>query len=224
MCSVKRQGKSENLIIGGDPRIDLLPPEVRSERRAKNVRRRLGLCVIGVVAIVVAGSGAATALAVQAQTELLAEQGRTAVLVAEQGKYVSVRKVQEHVALVEAAQQVGASTEIDWKGYLDKVQATLPASVFIQTVNIDAATPLAVYPQPTAPLQGARIATIAFSATSAALPEVPAWLTSLATLPGYADALPGSVTRDETTKEYTVEITMHINEAAFSQRFAPEGK
>lgn len=217
-------GKADELVIGGQPRVDLLPLEVRKERKARVMRRRLGLGVVGVVALVLAGSVGTTALAMQAQARLLAEQGRTAELLAEQGKYIEVRQVQDQVALVQAAQEVGVSTEIDWKKYLESVQATLPASVTIDTVTVDSASPLAIYAQPTAPLQGARVATVSFTAKSKVLPDVPTWLTALATLPGYADALPGSVNLDADSDTYAVKITMHINDAAFSQRFSTEGK
>lgn len=212
------------LIIGGESRVDLLPPEVRTERKGKVTRRRLGLGVVGVLAIVVVGTGATTAFALQAQTQLLAEQGRTADLLAQQSKYIEVRKVQDRIDLVKVAQQVGVSTEVDWKKYLDDVQATLPASVTIDTVNVDSATPLAIYTQPTAPLQGARVATVSFTAKSTTLPDVPTWLNALAALPGFADALPGSVTLDEATGAYMVSITMHINDAAYAQRFVVKEK
>jgi hypothetical protein len=105
------------------------------------------------------------------------------------------------------------------------VQATLPASVTITAVDVESSTPMAVYAQPTTPLQGSRVATISFTATSSVLPDVPAWLTSLATLPGYADALPGSVQLDSTSGVYTANITMHVNSDAFSKRFSTdEGK
>ncbi|MGO4104371.1 hypothetical protein AB4Y63_10500 [Leifsonia sp. YAF41] len=219
---MSRQSKSDILVIGGEPRVDLLPPEVRKERQARVVRRRLGLGVIGVLLIVVLGAGAATALSIQAQAQLLAEQSRTGELLAEQAKYMEVRTVQNQVGLVRAAQQVGASTEINWKDYLQKVQATLPAGVTIDTVDVDSASPMAIYVQPTAPLQGARVATVNFTAKSTGLPDVPTWLTALTTLPGYADALPDSVTLDEATGIYTVSITMHVSDAAFAQRFVEE--
>ncbi|MGO4691325.1 hypothetical protein [Glaciibacter sp. 2TAF33] len=216
--------KDDTLVVGGEPRVDLLPLEVRKERKAKVMRRRLGLGVVGVLLLMVLAAGGATLLSAQAQLRLLVEQSRTAELLAEQGKYIEVRKVQDQVGLVQAAQQVGVSTEIDWKKYLEAVQATLPASVTIDAVTVDSASPLAIYDQPTAPLQGSRVATMSFTAKSATLPDVPTWLTALATLPGYADALPGSVNLDATTGEYTVNITMHVNDAAFSKRFATEGK
>ena len=67
------------------------------------------------------------------------------------------------------------------------------------------------------------MATLVFAATSPTLPEVPTWLDGLQTLPGFADALPGSlITNDDGT--YTVNVTMHINDEAFSKRFAVEEK
>ena len=214
----------ETLVIGGEPRVHLLPLEVRKERTAKVMRSRLALGVVGVLALVIAGSVAASALSLQAQTRLAAEQALTASLLVEQSEYIEVRNVQDQVTLVEAAQQVGSSTEIDWKKYLENVQATLPAGVTIDAITVDSASPLAIYDQPTLPLQGARVATVGFTATSAVLPDVPTWLKALATLPGYADALPSSANLDEATNAYKVNITMHVNDDAFSKRFATEGK
>ena len=212
------------LVIGGVPRVDLLPPEVKARRKAKAIHRLLGYGVAAVALVVVAAIGGVSALGLQAQAQLSSAQLQTGVILAQQKKYLEVRQVQREVSLVQAAQQVGASTEISWKDYLMKVQSTLPANVVIKTVTIDSATPLAIYAQPTAPLQGARVATLTFEATSPTLPEVPVWLTALATLPGFADATPGSVSLDPTNNVYTAKITMHINEAAFDGRFAAKGK
>lgn len=218
---MSRRDNADALTIGGEPRVNLLPPEVQKQRAAKAVRRQLGLGVVGAIALVIVGTTTVMVLATQAQQQLASEQELTSGLLAEQAKYAEARTVQSEVDLVEAAQQVGASTEIDWKAYLDGVQAILPPSVTISTVAVDSASPLAVYAQPTAPLQGARVATVSFTAESAVLPDVPTWLNSLATLPGYADALPGSMARDE-TGVYTVAITMHVNDAAFARRFVIE--
>ena len=217
---MSRKIDSDELILGGEPRVDLLPPEVFKRRQAKAVRRGLGIGTVGLLAIVLAGTGAATYVAGQAQAQLLAAQSTTTDLLAEQTKYAEIRTAQSQVDLVKAAQQVGVSTEIDWETYLLAVQGTLPASVVIESVIVDSASPILLYPQPTVPLQGARVATVDFTASSTVLPDVPAWLNGLTTLPGFADALPGSVTLDETTGVYAVAIKMHVNEAAYAERFA----
>jgi hypothetical protein len=212
------------LIVGGEPRVDLLPPEIRVERRDRRRRRRLGVGVIGVAVTMLLGVGAASFVASTAQERLATEQARTVALLAEQVQYADIRQMQTQVELARAGQQIGASTEIAWRDYLQEVQATLPESVAIETVTVDSASPLAAYTQATVPLQGARMATVGFTATSLVLPDVPTWLRALATLPGFADALPGSVTREDTSGVYTVTITMHINDAALAQRFTAEGE
>lgn len=215
---------SDDLTLGGEPRVDLLPPEVLKRRQAKAVRRGLGIGVIGLLAIVLAGTAAATYASGQAEEQLLAEQANTTALLAEQTQYGEIRTAQAQVDLVKAAQQVGASTEIDWKAYLQAVQATLPTGVAVETVTIRSATPILMYEQSSVPLQGARVAEVSFTASSTTLPDVPTWLNGLTTLPGFADALPGTVSLNETTSSYTVSIIMHVNEAAFAQRFAAKGE
>lgn len=217
---MSRRNVEDALVVGGEPRVTLLPPEVLKRRKAKSMRRGLGFSVVGLLVLVLAGTAAATFVSGQAQLRLLAEQSHTDELLAEQTQYGEVRTAQAQVDLVKAAQQVGDSTEIDWKTYLQGVQATLPSGVVIKSVAVDSATPILLYAQATGPLQGARVATVEFTATSTVLPDVPAWLNGLATLPGFADALPGSVILDESTGTFTVDITMHISEAAFAQRFA----
>ena len=189
----------------------------------KIVRRRLGSGVILLVILILAGTALAKAQAIQARANLAIEQANTQSLLVQQRKYIEVRKVQELVSTLQAAQQVGTATEIDWQQYLLDVRATLPANVSLDTIQIDSATPFAPYTQATAPLQGTRVATLSFTAKSSTLPQVPAWLDALSTLPGFADASPGSVTRDE-KGAYSVNMTLHINQDAFSNRFAKVGQ
>lgn len=213
----KREGQT--LTIGGESRVDLLPPEVSFERKAKVVQRRLGFVLFLVTILMVGGVALVRAQALQAQVNLSIEEANTRSLLLQQRKYGEVQRIQEEIGTIQAAQQVGTSTEINWQQYLTSVQATLPSNVTLDTITIDSATPFAPYAQASAPLQGARIATLKFTAKSPTLPMVPAWLIALTSLPGYADASPGSVTRSE-SGAYSVSITMHINEAAFSNRFA----
>ncbi len=221
---MNRQGRTEILRIGGEPLADLLPPELRLERKAQKTRQRLWLGAGVLVLVMLLGTGLAAVQAFSVKMTLAAEQQRSTALLAEQKKYISVRAVQEEAGMVVAAQHVGTSTEIDLQKYLNAVQATLPSGVLLTSVAIDSGSPFQSYIQASVPLQGARVATLSFTATSPTLPEVPAWLDSLTGLPGYTDASPGSVTRDDGIGVYMVNITMHINEAAFTNRFAAKGK
>lgn len=221
---MSRGEKTAALAIGAEPRADLLPPELREYRKAAKTRGLLWMGALLLALVMVAGTGIASVYAVQAQGNLAAAQSTSSAILAQQKRYISVRSVKDDLSNVEAAQEVGTSTEIDWKKYLTGVQATLPANVVLSSVIVDSASPLAPYVQSTVPLQGSRVATLSFKASSPTLPEVPTWLDSLKSLAGYTDASPGSVTLDTASGVYTVEITMHINEAAFSKRFAAKGK
>ncbi len=221
---MSRAAKPPTLEIAGEARADLLPPELRQQRNAVRTRHRLWASTAGLAVLMLLATGIAAFQAAQERVGLAAEQQRTSVLLAQQTKYIKVRVVQDEIGFLQAARQVGTSTEIDWQAYLNKVQATLPANVALTSVAIEAGSPLVSFAQAAVPLQGSRIATLSFVATSQTLPEVPAWLDSLTTLPGYTDASPGNVAREAATGVYTVNITMHISEAAFTNRFAAKGK
>lgn len=216
---MSRTSATDELIIGGEPRVDLLPPIVKARQRGKVLRRNLGFAVVAVVVLVAAGAGVAFWQAAVSQAQLATVQQRTTELLAEQAKFVEVRQVQDDVDLSMAARQVGASTEVDWKAYLEKIRRALPSDVTIDTVDISAASPLVLFEQPTVPLQAARIATIMITLTSPGLPTVPDWLEEMKALPGYADGSPTSIKRSDTSA-YQVDLTLHINEGAYSNRFA----
>lgn len=219
----KRPARGGGIVVGGNRQIDLLPTETRQLVAARKLRDRLGLAVVAVLLLTVLGWGGAGVAALLAQGELTAEQAQTGLLLAEQRKYGEVRQVQDEVALIQAARGIGMNSEIDWKAYLDDVQKTLPGGMTIDTVQIDSSSPQAAFVQSTAPLQGSRVATLSFSAKSPTLPVVPPWLDRLQALRGFADALPGSVVKNP-DGGYMINITMHINEAAFSKRFPAGAK
>lgn len=216
---MKHTAASEELVIGGEPRVDLLPKEVSARQKSKVLRKGLGVAVIAVVVLVGAGVAAASWQAAVSKAQLESAQARTLELLNEQTKYVEVLQVQAEVDTATAARQVGASTEVDWNGYLQEIRAILPADVLIETVSVVSASPLVPFEQATAPLQDQRVATLTIAVTSPSLPAVPRWLEDLRALPGYADATPGSIKR-ESEDEFTVNLTMHINEGAYSNRFA----
>jgi hypothetical protein len=156
-----------------------------------------------------------------AQVQAGAAQNRQAELLAQQGQYAEVRDVQSTIATVQAGQQVGASTEIDWKGYLLELQGVLPAGVKITGVSIESGTPMQAFQQSDIPLQGARVAALTFTAQSKVIPKIPEWLRGMATLNGYVDATPGTVAYDDDKQLYVSTILMHINSDALSLRFDP---
>jgi hypothetical protein len=215
---MSRATHDDGLILGGEPRINLLPPEVAEQAAERVLRRKLIFATAGVLVLVLIGIGGALVHASTSAIRMVAAQADTTDLLSEQSKYVAVRRVQEQVGTAVAARAVGGWTEVDWKAYLQGVRAVLPADVAIDAVTVDSTSPLAAYALPTAPLQEARVATLTVTMVSPGLPTVPRWLDALNTLPGLVDAVPGSITAVE-TGGYTVVVTMHINSDAFSGRF-----
>ncbi|KGJ82347.1 hypothetical protein GY21_00830 [Cryobacterium roopkundense] len=212
------------LMLGAEPRMDLLPPEVRSAKRVRATRRRLGGALVAVLVLVGAGVGASTWYAIQGQAELTAAQDLTTELLTSQSKYSEVQRVQAALDTTVAARQFGASTEIDWKAYIAQVRALVPSTVTVDTLSVDSASPLVPYEQATTPLLNPRVATIRIVFTSPDATSVPEWLDSMSTLPGYADSRPAAITRTD-LGTYTVDFVLHVNEGAFSERFAtPEGQ
>jgi hypothetical protein len=212
----------EELVVGRRPRADLMPPEIIAAHRAKTTRRRMLFGLLGVIVVVVLATGGATALNVSSQLALLSAEARTAELLAEQAKYAEVRRVQDEIRLIEAGQKVGASTEIDWKAFLDDVESKLPADVAVTAVSVESSSPLLEFTQSDVPLQGVRVATVGFTAVSTTLPDVTSWLDGLAELPGYVAATPDSVVLDEELGIYTAAIVVQLNEGAWSQRYTPD--
>jgi hypothetical protein len=211
------------LHFGGTPRVDLLPPEVHVGKRAKSLQRGLRLGVLAVVAVVVAATGGAWFLASVSHGSLVSAQQQTVGLLSQQAEFAEVRDVKTNVAVAQAAQQVGASTEIDLKSYLLQLQATLPAGVTILTVDTSSASPVTDFAQSTVPLEGGRIGTLTFTASNPTLPSIPTWLNGIRSMTGLVDAIPNSVDLQE-DGTYTASITMHINSNAYSGRFAPKAE
>jgi Tfp pilus assembly protein PilN len=210
--------------LGGEPRVSLLPSEVNDFHRARQVRRRLLTGLVFLILVVLAAVAGSYLLSMSARVALESARSNQQALLAQEAQFTELRAAKSGIALIEAGQYVGASTEIDWKTYLENLQATLPDGVTITNVTIDSATPFADYTQSTVPLEGSRVATLVFSAVSPGLPTIPSWLDGLATLKGFADAVPGSVTAQDDGSSYLVNITMHINSDAFALRFPAEGQ
>lgn len=214
-----RGGASTNITVGGAPRADLMPPEIRIKRSQLRTRRSLRMALFGVFVVVVVACGATWAWSAVSQTTLASARQQAQQLLVEQGRYSGVTTLKDSIALVKAGQVVGDSTEINWNDYVTKVLATLPSGLSLDAMSVDTATPFQAYSQSDTPLQGGRIASFTLTAKSDTTPTIPPWLDALATLPGFVDATPGSVTLGS-DGIYTSTVVMHIGPEAFASRFA----
>ncbi|TCU49826.1 hypothetical protein EDF51_103101 [Curtobacterium sp. PhB25] len=223
---VRRQsrGNANEIVIGRRPSADLLPTEVLADRRARRVVRRMWAGVVLVAVLVGIAIGGADLLSTQSHDDLVDAQNQTLSLLRQQAQFKEVRETETGTVLREAARSVGGSTEIAWQPYLTSLKSSLPAGVAITGVAIDSATPLEAYAQADTPLQGQRVATLTIDAQSPTLPSVPEWLDAVKGLTGFVDATANSVTLDETTGTYTVNMTIHVDDAAYDGKYQDKGE
>ncbi len=208
---------ASGLTIGGEPRIDFLPPEVKAGKQAKKTRRSLVVLVVLVVAACAAGYVFATTLAVQSQVMLAAEQAKTQELLAEQAKYSEAGAVSRQLKTAIDARLVGSATEIQWREYLASLQATLPSGMAITGATIDSQSASEIAPFPDVPLQQLRVMTIQMTASSPDLNSVATWLDTLVGIRGFADVWSSPATLEDGL--YSVDVRLHINADAFERRF-----
>lgn len=214
---MKTANRSAGLVIGGEPRIDFLPPEIKAGNLARKTRRSLLVLVVATVAVCAAGYVFATTLAVQSQVKLAEEQAQTQQLLAEQAEYSEVRTVSGTTAAVQDARIVGSATEIMWADYLAELQASLPVDSTIETFVVDSQAALEAAPEVAVPLQDNRVATITFAVRVASLPVVDSLLVNLRELTGYAGAVVTTIALEDGT--YLANGVLHVNSDAFERRF-----
>jgi len=212
------RNNSAGIIVGGEPRIDLLPPEIKAAKQAGKSRRLLGTLVILVVLLCGGGYAFATSLAIQSQERLVAEQARTEQLLQEQLQYAEARAAANQLAAAEDARLVASSTEILWREYLASIQGTLPEGVVITAYTVDSISAYEVAPELTVPLQQARVATLSLTASSPGLVQIDQWLVALRALRGHADSTVTAITLQE-GGVYTANVTLNVNADAFEKRF-----
>ncbi|CAN5305816.1 hypothetical protein BH11ACT3_BH11ACT3_12680 [soil metagenome] len=203
--------------LSAPPRANLMPPEIGANLRKKAARRGLRAVVVLVLILVLAGVAGAAYLSVSAQLALGSAQQDAANLLAEQKNYSEVQSTLTGIAEGEAALRVAGATDIDWNAYLRQLQATLPGDVTLTVIAVESADAMTPFEQSTVPLEQPRIATLTFTAETTTLPSLPGWIDGLSTMPGFADAQPGSLVYDEGV--YTATVTMHIDTDAYSHRF-----
>lgn len=211
-----------HLVVGGTPRADLLPPEIRAAQRGKAIVRMLIVTVITVAVVVAGGVGYATVRSITSQTLLQIEQIRTTELLDSQLDYAEARRIANQVDEAIAARVLGTVTEIDWRAYLDEVSATLPAGVGLTKLTIAPVEAPEGEEEVENPLQEEAVATVTIEATSLSVPDVEAWLDDLAGITGFAGIAPPATVEGSPGAGYLVKLELLINEEAYLLRFQNE--
>jgi len=206
------------LVLGGEPRVELLPPEVGVRAQAASLRR---VATLGVIAAVVLVGGAYTLASLnnaRAQVELTEAQERTSSLIAARQKYAEVSSATALADSIVAARALNASTEVLWSSLITEVSTKLPAGVSIESATMKARSPWESTLAPSGPLRQARVGTVSMVLASPTIVDATTVIRGLETIPGYADATPDALTGGGGS--YRLTITFNVGDKALSGRFA----
>lgn len=125
----RRDPHSPVVEVGGEPRINFLPPEIQERKDARRRRRALFMLVLAIAILCAIGYTYAAQYAVGRQAALEAEQKETLHLLAEQAKYTEARSLANRVDVTNDAISVTTSTEIFWTELIRKLTAVFPTGV-----------------------------------------------------------------------------------------------
>lgn len=212
-----RGQKKTAIVLGGVPRVDLLPPEVRRHQQSVRLRRKLGTAVVGAAVVAAAAFGGATVLDLQAEARLAAERMRTDTLLSEQAQYAEVIDVNRRIGLIEAARSLGTSTEVLWTRILEEYRSALPEGATITSAALTGRAPWEPEATPAGPLRSASVAEVAITAVTPAVPDATAWLRRIAKLPTIADASLNTIANVE--GNWTTTMTFNVNTEGLAGRF-----
>lgn len=209
---------STKQLIGGEPRVQLLPPSVRERERVRaSMRLAVLLVVLGVV---VGGAIVALGFLRQVSTDLAlqAANARTTQLLAERAQYAEATEVADTIAGVEETQKTMTSYEIDLAALLGDLQSRLGPGMAITQMSVKVQAPWGVPLSGEDVLAPPRIANLELTVTSSTIAEGTAFRNALATLEGYSSAtlLDTAVGTDGTV---TTHLKLALATGAVSGRF-----
>ena len=217
-----RKPSAQLLALGGIPRADLLPPEIKEEYKAKAAVRMLVIFVVAIAFVVAGGVGFATVSSISSQVSLQFERDRSLELVARQLDFAAAKQTADRVDEAIVARSLGTATEIDWRAYLDEVSSTLPDGVGLTKLVIAPVVVTEGAAEVENPLQQAAVATITITATSVTVPDVEAWFDDLAGITGFAGIAPPATVAGSPTEGYIVGLQLLVNDEAYLARFQNE--
>lgn len=205
---------ASELVLGGSPRVELMPPEVTKRVKAQSTRRLLVLVLVLALVAVGGGYAAATLRNLSAQAALAAAQAETTRLLTDQQTYLDAALIADAVEAIEEAREIGTSTQFGWQAIYNQVRAVLPPGAVIDMVTFAGPPPWGETAAETpGPLVVPGLATVTMTVMTASVPDAAALLRALATVTGFADATIQTATGPGT---YVTTLTLTLDEAALA--------
>lgn len=206
-------------MLGGPPRVHLLPPEIEGQRKVRAFRRSALAVLAATVLLVIVAIGAAYLLLAASLAQQASAQAQGLQLATQIKKYSSVTGVQTQVDNITSAQPIAVKGEILWEPYIASIQATLPAGVVITNIvsMLDPA-PVAGSTSKSNPLNGDHVATVSVTAIGPQA-QLTTWLTQLVKLKGVVTATPGAVAVSPDPALYVANVDLLLSADVVAARF-----
>lgn len=218
------QKRTAKLGLPDRPQINLLPPEITTGRQVAVVKRRMVWIILA--ALLVALLAFAGAFFVRVNAEQRHQDALTEAdnLTALKRQYSPVVQVIKQITLIQKSREFVLANEVDWASYVYAIAAVLPEGVTIDSISVAAIGPGAELVPGVDELTTDAIGVISFTATSPTLPDASAWIDTLESIPGLADAnLQSAELQDESGNvTYQISATVQVTEAALAHRTFPD--
>jgi Tfp pilus assembly protein PilN len=220
----KTRKPKDSVLTGGLPQVNLLPPEVKAARGLRVVKRWLAISLVVVLVLLGLAYTAAVLARSDAEAALESAQAETARLRAQEATYAEVPIVLGALQATQQARELGMSTEVGWKPYLDAITAVLPENTSIETVAFEGADPVTLPAPPVSPLHQPAVGTLTFTGRTLAVPQTADWIDALDAVPGFQDTWVEStvVAAEDGTTYYEFRSTVAVTADAYALRFVPE--
>jgi hypothetical protein len=157
------------------PQVNLLPPEILTERRFRTLQRRLAAITLGVLTACGAALVWAQAGVAAAESDLASVRAQGVQLQAQQRKYAGVPTALAELDQMKAAREAVLGTDVAWYRFLADLAYRTPSDTELQSVTITMTGSTA--PSASAvPLTPAGLGTVEVSGKALRFTDVAAWL------------------------------------------------
>lgn len=197
------------------------PPEVVASRRLSGLRRRITIALTVLAVVIAGGYTAAMRENSTAHDQTVAEQGRTAALLAQQRQYRDLTQTQAKLTLTRIQVASLMSADVDVSRLLTTVNGPLPTTMSIKTLAVNliqATVTTGVGSAGGLDTSGrAPIGTVVIGGTAASFDDVAHYADTLARTAGVVDVVPTSSQVDDTGLQYS--LTFTLTDTLLSKRF-----
>lgn len=214
--------------FGGEarvPSVNLLPPEIIERRAFARTQKWLAAAVLSVL-VLLAGAYLLQVLAKnKAAEELAVAQATSATLKAEEAKYADVPRVYKAIEDAQTARQTAMSQDVEWFRYLTDFSLTMPANVWLTSLDMSLAGATPATPATTTVNPGVvttpAVGTMTFAGTAYDHPDVAAWLVTLGKERAVTEAYFSASTKAKIGSKDVVNFssTASVTGEALSHRF-----